>query len=255
MKPLYVHAVGVAAPGLQGWAQARPVRAGAQPWLALPETPYAPQLLPPNERRRAPPGVRQAFRAAEDAQSASSFDFSQLAAVFASSDSDLTVMDRINRALAEPVRAVSPTDFHNSVHNAAAGYWSIATGCHEPYCALSAGRYTFANGLFAAALQVCADQTDVLYVAYDIDARGPQTQITHSQGILGVALVLTPDGSGTRLELAAVADRAADTAFAASANAMADSLPLVVALERGAVEVLRLPLGPESALQVQVRHR
>ena len=54
MKPLYVHAVGVAAPGLQGWAQARLVLAGAQPWQALPETPYAPQLLPPNERRRAP---------------------------------------------------------------------------------------------------------------------------------------------------------------------------------------------------------
>ena len=52
---------------------------------------------------------------------------------------------------------LSPTRFHNSVHNAAAGYWSIATGCHQPYSALGAGRYTFANGLFAAALQVCAD--------------------------------------------------------------------------------------------------
>ena len=77
------------------------------------------------------------------------------------------------------------------MHNAAAGYWSIATGCRQPYCALGAGGYTFAAGLFAAALQVHADQTDVLLVAYDIDTRGVQAQIAHSRGILGVALVLS----------------------------------------------------------------
>jgi hypothetical protein len=214
-----------------------------------------PSLLPPNERRRAPDTVAVALEVAQAACANAGRDPARLPMVFASTYGDLAITDYMCSTLATAPMTLSPTRFHNSVHNAAAGYWSIATGCHEPYCALSAGRYTFANGLFAAALQVCADQTDVLYVAYDIDARGPQTQITHSQGILGVALVLTPDGSGTRLELAAVADRAADTAFAAPANAMADSLPLVVALERGAVEVLRLPLGPESALQVQVRHR
>jgi hypothetical protein len=199
--------------------------------------------------------VAVALEVAQAACANAGRDPARLPMVFASTYGDLAITDYMCSTLAKAPTTLSPTRFHNSVHNAAAGYWSIATGCHEPYCALSAGRYTFANGLFAAALQVCADQTDVLYVAYDIEAHGPQTQITHSQGILGVALVLTPDGSGTRLELAAVADRAADTAFAASANAMADSLPLVVALERGAVAVLRLPLGPESALQVQVRHR
>src|SRR5581483_7479862 len=114
IAPLYLRAVGLAAPGLPGWSAGRAVLAGAQPWAEQEEAPYAPQLLPPNERRRAPPGVRQAFRAGEDARAGCTLDFSALAAVFASSDSDLTVMDRINTALAEPVRAVSPTDFHNS---------------------------------------------------------------------------------------------------------------------------------------------
>jgi hypothetical protein len=214
-----------------------------------------PSILPPNERRRAPDTVAVALEVAQAACANAGRDPARLPVVFASTYGDLAITDYMCSTLAKAPTTLSPTRFHNSVHNAAAGYWSIATGCHEPYCALSAGRYTFANGLFAAALQVCADQTDVLYVAYDIDAHGPQTQITHSQGILGVALVLTRDGSGTSLELAAVAERSAVTAFAASANAMADSLPLVAALERGGGEVLRLPLGPESSLQVQVRHR
>ena len=214
-----------------------------------------PSLLPPNERRRAPDTVAVALEVAQAACANAGRDPARLPMVFASTYGDLAITDYMCSTLAKAPTTLSPTRFHNSVHNAAAGYWSIATGCHEPYCALSAGRYTFANGLFTAALQACADQTDVLYVAYDIDAHAPQTQIAHSQGLLGVALVLTRDGSGTSLELAAVAERSPDTAFAASANAMADSLPLVAALERGAGEVLRLPLGPESSLRVQVRHR
>jgi hypothetical protein len=168
VKPLYIHAVGVAAPGLPGWAEARPVLAGTRPWQALPETPYAPQLLPPNERRRAPPGVRQAFRAAEDARNASRLDFSRLAAVFASSDSDLAVMDRINTALAEPVRAVSPTDFHNSVHNAASGYWGIAVGCRQPTTAVGGYDGSFAMGLLEAAGLVHGDGLGVLLVVFDV---------------------------------------------------------------------------------------
>jgi Beta-ketoacyl synthase, N-terminal domain len=214
-----------------------------------------PSILPPNERRRAPDTVAVALEVAQAACANAGRDPARLPMVFASTYGDLAITDYMCSTLAKAPTTLSPTRFHNSVHNAAAGYWSIATGCHEPYCALSAGRYTFANGLFAAAVQVCADQTDVLYVAYDINAHGPQTQITHSQGILGVALVLSRGGSGTSLELAAVAERSADTTLAASANAMADSLPLAAALARGSGEVLRLPLGPESALQVQVRHR
>jgi hypothetical protein len=140
------------------------------------------------------------------------------------------------------------------VHNAAAGYWSMAAHCHEPYCALGAGRYTFASGLFTAALQVCADRTDVLYVAYDIGAQGEQAQIAYSEGILGVALVLTQGAAGTTLNLDVEAEPPAQTDFAVAGNAMADALPLLAALETRARASFSLPLGPQSRLRVQVRH-
>ena len=256
MKPLYVHAVGVAAPGLQGWAQARLVLAGAQPWQALPETPYAPQLLPPNERRRAPPGVRQAFRAAEDAQSACSLDFSQLAAVFASSDSDLTVMDRINRALAEPVRAVSPTDFHNSVHNAAAGYWSIAVGCRQPSTAVGGYDGSFAMGLVEAAALVHGDGLDVLLVAFDVPPPallGPCRPMTCAGSIALVLSAEAGEGALARLRLS-LADEMesplpdADLETLRVGNPALRGLPLLQAIARGGAA--RVVLSYASACNV-----
>jgi hypothetical protein len=211
-----------------------------------------PAILPPNERRRAPATVAVALEVAQAACANAGRDPAQLPTVFASTYGDLAITDYMCSTLAKAPTTLSPTRFHNSVHNAAAGYWSIATGCHQSYCALGAGRYTFANGLFAAALQVCADQTDVLYVAYDIDAQGPQARIAASQGILGVALVLTRGSGARRLELAAIDERSGAAIIAGSANAMAASLPLIAALEHHSPVLLRLPLGPESTLRVQV---
>jgi len=212
-----------------------------------------PSILPPNERRRAPDTVAIALEVAQLACANAGREPSQLPMVFASTYGDLAITDYMCITLAQAPATLSPTRFHNSVHNAAAGYWSMAAHCHEPYSALGAGRYTFANGLFAAALQACADETDVLYVAYDIDAQGAQGRIAYSQGILGVALVLTRHGGGLRLALNVDPQPPADTAFPASGNAMGDSLPLISALEDGSCDVLRMPLGPQSSLQVQVR--
>jgi hypothetical protein len=155
-----------------------------------------PSILPPNERRRAPDTVAVALEVAQAACANAGRDPAQLPMVFASTYGDLAITDYMCSTLATAPTTLSPTRFHNSVHNAAAGYWSIATGCHQPYTALAPAGTPFANGLFAAALQVCAERTDVLFVAYDIDARGAQAQIAHSQGFLGVALVLTGNGSG-----------------------------------------------------------
>lgn len=213
-----------------------------------------PAILPPNERRRAPDTVAIALQVAQAACANAGRDPARLPMVFASTYGDLAITDYMCSTLATAPTTLSPTRFHNSVHNAAAGYWSIATGCREPYCALGAGRYTFANGLFTAALQVCADGTDVLFVAYDSETHGAQEQIAHSHGMLGIALVLTGAGAATGLTLTTVDEQSAPVKAAASANAMADCLPLLAALERGIGQRLNLPLGPDSMLQVQVRH-
>jgi hypothetical protein len=214
-----------------------------------------PMLLPPNERRRAPDTVALALQVAQAACANAGRDPALLPTVFASTYGDMAITDYMCGTLAKAPTLLSPIRFHNSVHNAAAGYWSIATGCRQPYCALGAGQYTFAAGLFAAALQVCADDTDVLFVAYDIDARGPLAQVTHSRGMLGVALVLAMnhEPNPTHLQLTVTADAPVDGAPPA-ANAMAACLPLIAALEGGLDQQLSLALGPHSSLAVRVRH-
>jgi hypothetical protein len=213
-----------------------------------------PSILPANERRRAPDTVAVALEVAQAACINAGRDPAQLATVFASTYGDLAITDYMCSTLAQAPTTLSPTRFHNSVHNAAAGYWTIATGCRQPYCALGAGDYTFAAGLFAAALQVCADQTDVLYVAYDTETRGVQGELAHSRGVLGVALVLSvnaPAGSAA-LELAVSSQVPARPP--PGANAMAACLPLIAAIADRQNELLSLPFGPHSTLRLSVRH-
>ncbi|MEJ0086071.1 MAG: beta-ketoacyl synthase chain length factor [Pseudomonadota bacterium] len=166
MTACFISSVGIAAPGLAGWNASLDILRGAAPYVAIAETPYAPTLLPPNERRRATASVRQAFRAAEDAVAGSGGDARELASVFASSDADMTVLHRICAALAKEPRVISPTDFHNSVHNAASGYWSIAVQSQALTTTLSAYDASFTAGLLEAVGLVDA-RRDVLLVVYD----------------------------------------------------------------------------------------
>jgi hypothetical protein len=168
----FIKGVGIAAPGLAGWRASLDILRGASPYVSVAETPYAPALLPPNERRRATASVRQAFRAAEDAVNGSGGDGRELASVFASSDADMAVLHRICAALAKEPRVISPTDFHNSVHNAASGYWSIAVQSVALTTTLSAFDASFTVGLLEAVGLVDA-QRDVLLVAYDAVAPPP----------------------------------------------------------------------------------
>jgi len=232
--------------------------AGMAIWNSTEGTRPQPTILPPNERRRAPDTVALALEVAQAACVNAGRDPAQLPTVFASTYGDLAITDYMCGTLAKAPATLSPTRFHNSVHNAAAGYWSIATGCRQPYCALGAGEYTFAAGLFAAALQVHADQTDVLLVAYDIDTRGLHAQIAHSRGILGMAMVLSaaqlPGNAILEIMINAQAPSRHFGEPPDTANAMAACLPLIAALERRATELVRLPLGPTSLLDVSVRH-
>jgi hypothetical protein len=211
-----------------------------------------PSILPPNERRRAPDSVALALEVAQAACVNAGRNPARLPTVFASTYGDLAITDYMCGTLARAPTTLSPTRFHNSVHNAAAGYWTIATGCQEPYCALGAGAYSYAAGLFAAAVQVCADGTDVLLVAYDIQVHGPQAEIASSRGMLGVGLVLSASRAEneTGLQLTVSAGAAAQPA---GDNAMAACLPLIAALEADADAALSLPLGPECVLQIRVQ--
>ncbi|GAC1627720.1 MAG: hypothetical protein NVS9B10_16930 [Nevskia sp.] len=251
---VFVDAVGLAAAGLPDWASAVPVLLGRAPYVAAELPPYAPQLLPPNERRRATASIRQAFRAAEDALADGAAQADRLAAVFASSDADLAIIQRISLALTEPARAVSPTDFHNSVHNAAAGYWSIATGSRLPSTTICAYDASFAAGLLEAASFVAIDGLDTLLVCYDVP--GPallQAQRPFDCAASTALRLRAQAGPRTLARLRLSVGPAAETVFADAAlealrlgNPALRALPLLRLLAAPATEaaasvVLALP--------------
>lgn len=184
---VYVDSVGFVAPGLEGWNSAQAVLRGEVDYARAELSDYAPRLLPPNERRRATPAVRLAFRAAEQVVA----EVEPRNTVFASSDADTTVVHRLCSALAQPARQVSPTDFHNSVHNAASGYWSIAKATRGASTSLSAWDETFAAGLSEAIGLVLDEGGSTLLVAYDIVPPDPLRVRRGIEVPAGVALMLS----------------------------------------------------------------
>lgn len=261
MNRVYLEAVGLAAPGLSGWEAARDVLAGTAPWVEQAEPRYVPQALPANERRRATETIRRAFQAAEDARSRSAFDFAALATVFATSDADMGIIHRISAALAEPQRMVSPTDFHNSVHNAASGYWSIAVQQREPANAVAAYDGSAASGLLEAATQASVDGLDLLLLAYDVPAPSPLLAARPLRHPAGVALTLSPRRpqrplASLDLSLAAQDETRLDDApleGLRQANPALRLLPLLRLIARGEAGRVLLPCGAAARLAVDVQ--
>lgn len=199
-----IDAVGLAAPGLNGWSGACATLSGARAYAAEELPRYAPSLLPPNERRRATEVGRLAFQSAEEAIAGLNGSADQLAAVFTSSGGDTDIVNLICASLASPGRPVSPTHFHNSVHNAPAGYWSIATGSRLTSTSLSAYDGSFAAGLMEAAVLCRGENQPVLLVAYDSQPKEPIYSKRPLTAPFSVALLLQPEAGNrslARLEL------------------------------------------------------
>jgi len=235
------HVEGIAfwAPTLPGWAAARAAFRGDAEPLATPAKRPAPEILAPAERRRAPDTVALALEVAGAAVRESGLDAATLPSVFTSAHGDLAVNDYMCTTLASQPTLISPTKFHNSVHNAAAGYWTIATGCRAASTALTAFDASFGAGLLEAASQCLADATPVLLVAFDVEATGALASVTASAGMLACALVLAPRASERTVatfdwSLASGANRSPGLRSAAArslgGNAMAGALPFLEAM-------------------------
>ncbi len=256
-------AINFAIEGIGFWGNGLPDWNAARRFLAdgtLPDNPPAkpsPQLLAPNERRRAPDSVALALEVAQAACAMAGCDPATLASVFASMHGDLAITDYICETLATAPESASPTKFHNSVHNAAAGYWTIGTGCMAATTAISAYDCTFAQGLLEAVVQSQASNAPVLLVAYDAQSSGPVDAISHSEGLLAAALVVNAreDARGPRMTLSLRPGAATETGGALHArfarNAMAPMLPVLEFLASQARGQLELRASP---LQTLVLH-
>ncbi len=254
--------IGFWAPGWANWHEGRAGLRGelqADPAVIKPN----PALLAAAERRRAPLPVLLACEVAAQACAESGHAIDTLASVFVSTHGDLIITDYMCSTLASAPRELSPIKFHNSVHNAPAGYWTIAANCHAASTSISSWHSSFAVALFEAAVQANADHLPVLLAAYDTDSPGPLAEVSPASTIFGVAMVVSPardhDASlrlhfnaQTRAE--ASMDLPAAFAGMSERNPMAtQSLPLLAALASARPHILQLQAGRQSTLSIEVR--
>ncbi len=196
---VFVDGVGLYAPGLDGWANASAVLAAPQTYLATPLQLPSIDSLPAAERRRLGIAVKLAMAVGYDATRQSPVNLQQLGTVFVSSAGDCDNCHQILESLASSDRAISPTRFHNAVHNAAAGYWSIATGSQQPSTSLSAHDAGFGAALLEAACQIHSNAKPCLLVAFDTPYPQPLRALSSIPHPFGVALLLTPQRSTTTI--------------------------------------------------------
>lgn len=237
----YLDGIGLLGPGLDSWPAAHPILAGEAPYESRPVAVPPPQALPPAERRRTGTAVKVALAVALEACTSGQLDARNLAAVFASSGADGDNCDAICKTLASEDRHISPTRFHNSVHNAPAGYWGIASGAMTPATVLCAYDGSFGAGLLEALTQVVVERAGTLLIAYDAPYPEPLHAKRPLPAAFGLALALMPEKSAqslARIELSlsdATPDAMADPDLDALRRAIpsARSLPLLQSVARG----------------------
>lgn len=250
----------VIGPGLDSWETTQAVLSGDAPYVFAPTVAPPPASLPPAERRRTGLAVRIALATGLSAIERAGLDASRLLTVFSSSGGDGDNCGAICEVLASDDRQISPTRFHNSVHNAPSGYWSIATGARAASTSLCAFDGSFGAGLLEALTQVMTEQQPVALMAYDTPYPPPLRTARPVPHGFGLAMVLRPaNDAGHGLGVlqasfsAAATVRLEDPALEQLRTAIpaARSLPLLRSIARGCAETVTLDYLDATHLAVQ----
>jgi len=258
---IFVEGIGLCGPGLEGWLQSRPILTGSENYRWAPTRVPPTELLPANERRRAVQTVKIALAVCAEAFGSTMRDPAQTASVFASSGGDGGTIDQILNVLASSNRELSPTGFHNSVHNAPAGYWSIATGSKAASSSLCCHDDSFTAGLLEAAVQATSDCQAVALVAYDVCYPAPLAYVRSIGAAFAVSFVLSPMPTASafaqiEMRLGPRADGSVLPSPALEAlrqtTPAARSLPLLSALARREVECVTLNYLDDMALVIDI---
>ena len=256
----WIKGIGFLAPGLPDWSTARAVLRGEQPYNSAASVLPAPAILPPAERRRASRVIKLTLAVGLEAAAHGAADVSTLATVFTSSGADGYNCHALCEQLATADRQISPTRFHNSVHNAAAGYWGIATRSMAPCQVLCAYDASFGAGLLDALAQIVVDRQPVLLIAYDSEYPEPLRSARPVPDVAGVALLLTAEAAPDSLARITVSPTpaAAETLAVGELESLRNaipalrSLPLLQKLARGEAGGVCLDYLPPLQLAVDI---
>ena len=256
----YLTGVGVIGPGLPDWPNTEAILTGDRPYAYADPVLPPPDTLGPTERRRTGRVVRLALAVGLEATRRAGRSPTQLPVVFASSGGDGDNCDAICQTLASPNRALSPTRFHNSVHNAPAGYWSIAAAARVATTTVCCYDASFAAGLLEALVQCVSTGVETALIAYDLDYPPPLRATRTTATPFGVALLLHParaDGALAQLRVRVASgtpDRLDHPALLSltDTNPAARSLVLLEAVVRQGKRAVELPYLEPATLRVEV---
>jgi len=203
-------------------------------------------LLAPLVRRR----TSQATRAAVSAATRACCDAgagTDMAAVFVSAIGEIQTTDKLCEAITAQDFPLSPTLFHNSVHNTAAGYWSIASGSKAPMQAMAALNDCLRQGLLEAWSQIETGADRVLLVCYD-ETMPNTLKPEYNWQPCAVALVLgAAPGQRATLIVPLCTNPPADLAcleHLAKENPAMVALPLIQRLQEGSAGSCQVALDP-----------
>ena len=257
----FVEAAAVLGPGLGDWEMARPILAGSAPYvpadLVLPRF----DVLPAAERRRVGPVVKLSISVGLQALERAGGAGNGVATVFTSSTGDGDVINEICSMLAGSDRLISPTRFHNSVHNAPSGYWGIATGSRAPSTSLCAFDWSFAAGMIEAVTQASIDHESVLLIAYDLPYPEPLRSVLPIRHPSASALLIARERSARSVAACEVGSGSAggpsrmqdsNLEQLRRDNPAARSLPLLAALAGASVTEIFIESTAGNTLGVSV---
>ncbi len=170
MRSAYVQGLGLWTPGYAtatAWCRGDPDPSVEGPGIDLLSGPL---------RRRATALTRMAVEVFRQATTEAGHDPATVPSVWATAHGEHSTAIRILEMMRRGEGKLSPTHFHNSVHNTASGYASIATGNCAPSTTLSGGAELVASTFLEGICRLEAGDKDVVLVLADEPPRPPFDQ-------------------------------------------------------------------------------
>ncbi|MCK4708697.1 MAG: beta-ketoacyl synthase chain length factor, partial [Gammaproteobacteria bacterium] len=188
---MFIQSIGIVGSGFNNWQQAKAILNNDGSFVPDQTDKYKITILKPNEARRTSTTIKIALQTAEETLSNSSFTADQLFSVFVSSDGDPNILQSICEELSTDDKFVSPTQFHNSVHNAPAGYWSIGQQSMQGINSIACGDCSVAGALIEADSLLQTGENAVLVVCFDIKSPTPLDSARTIKYSLSSSMILT----------------------------------------------------------------
>jgi hypothetical protein len=161
MKPAYVRGLGLWTPGYE--SAAAWCRADSDPSIEAPKV----SLLSGPLRRRSTGVTRMAIDVFHQATSGAGCDVETIPSVWATVHGEHSTAIRLLEMMKRREGKLSPTHFHNSVHNTPSGYASIATGNCSVSTTLTGGRELVTSGLLESFCQLEDSADDLVLILAD----------------------------------------------------------------------------------------